>query len=165
VYPGQNLYGYVVGQNTPEIRNRKAFHDYHIVERMEAGIKLSGTEVKSVREGRVSMRDSHVEFEKGEAALIGLSIANYINRGYADHHTHRPRKLLMHRREIKKWAHRVLEKGYTVVPLRVYFNDRGYAKVEIALVQGKRQYDKRKAIAERESKRDLDRAKKEANRW
>lgn len=150
---------------TPEIRNRKAWHDYHIIEKLEAGIVLSGTEVKSVREGRVSMRDAHVEFQNDEAMLVGMSISSYINRGYAEHFTHRPRKLLLHRREIKRWARKTQEKGFTSVPLRVYFTDRGYAKVEIALAEGKRQYDKRKAIAERESKRSLDRAKKEANNW
>lgn len=151
--------------STPRIENRKAYHDYHIVEKLEAGIALSGAEVKSAREGRVSLRDAHVEFPNGEALLIGMAISEYANRGYTEHHIHRPRKLLMHRREIKRWAHKALEKSYTVIPLKMYFNDRGYAKVEIALAQGKRQYDKRRSIAERDAKRDLDRAKKEAKHW
>ena len=151
--------------STPEIRNKKAFHDYEIVERLEAGLVLSGPEVKSVREGRVSMREAHVSFENGQAILLGLAITPYVNRGYSEQHMHRPRKLLMHSREIRRWSGKVLEKGFTVVPLRVYFNDRGYAKVEIALARGKRQYDKRKAIADRDAKRELDRAQKEAKRW
>jgi len=150
--------------NTPEIRNKKAFHDYEIIDSLEAGIVLTGPEVKSVREGRVSLRDTHVSFESGQPELIGMQVSAYKNAGYREQHPIRPRRLLMHKRELKKWARRAFEKGFTVVPLKVYFNDRGYAKVEIALARGKREYDKRKAIAEREVKRDLARAKKEANR-
>ncbi len=150
---------------TPQIRNRKAFHDYHIVERLEAGIALKGTEVKSVREGKVSLRDCHVIFERGEAYLVGMSIASYANRGYADHGVHRPRKLLLKRREIKKLERQVLEKGVTIIPLKMYFNSRGYAKVEIALATGKRQYDKRKTIAKKDARRDMQRAMKEMDRW
>lgn len=149
----------------PEVKNRRAFHDYEIMDKLEVGIVLSGSEVKSLREGRVSMREAYVQFENGQAFLVGMAIAEYTNRGYSDHHTHRPKKLLMHKREIDRWAHKAFEKTLTVVPLRVYFNQRGYAKVEIALARGKRQYDKRHAIAERDSKRELARAKKEANRW
>lgn len=150
-------------RTTPVIENRKAFHDYEIVERLEAGVMLSGSEVKSAREGRVSLRDAYVSFERGEAFIVGMSIAMYANRGYTEHHVHRPRKLLMHKREIDRWQSKALEKSYTVIPLKMYFNDRGYAKLEIALAKGKRQYDKRRAIAERQIKRELDRAKKEAN--
>ena len=152
------------GATTPEIRNRKAFHDYEIVEKLEAGVVLSGTEVKSVRAGNVNLRDAHVSFENGQANLVGVTISEYANKGYASHHTTRPRRLLMHKREIARWARRAFEKGFTIIPLRVYFSERGYAKVEIALARGKRQYDKRHAIAERESKKHLDRAMKEANR-
>ncbi len=150
---------------TPEIRNRKAYHDYSIVEKLEAGISLRGTEVKSVREGKVSLRDSYVIFEKGEAMLVGMSISAYINRGYADHHIHRPRKLLLKRRELKRLERLKLEKGMTIIPLRMYFNSRGYAKVEIALATGKRMYDKRQTIAQKDAKRELQRAMKETNRW
>ena len=151
--------------NTPVINNRKAFHDYVIEERLEAGLVLYGTEIKSIRMGRVSLRDSHVEFNNGQAVLIGVSIAQYENRGYADHQPFRPRKLLLHKKEIRRLARKVQEKGMTIVPLKLYINDRGYAKLEIALAHGKRQYDKRKAIGEREAKRDLARAHKEARRW
>lgn len=153
-----------MGKGTPEIRNRKVFHDYHIGERLEAGLVLYGPEVKSVRDSRVSLRDAHVQFEREEAWLIGMSISHYDNRGYADHKPLRPRKLLLKRREIKKFARKVLEKGVTVVPLKMYFNDRGYAKVQIGLATGKRMYDKRKTIADRDAKRDLARAAKEARR-
>jgi SsrA-binding protein len=151
------------GAKTPEIRNKKARHDYSIVETLEAGLALHGPEVKSVREGRVSLRDSHVQFENGQAYLVGMQISEYANARPERQHPHRPRKLLMHRREIKKWSRKAFEKGFTVVPLRVYFNDRGFAKVEIALAKGKREYDKRQAIAAKQMKRDMDRAKKEAN--
>lgn len=150
-------------RGTPEIRNKKARHDYEIIETLEAGLVLHGPEVKSVREGRVSLRDSHVTFENGQPQLVGVQISEYSNARSEAQYPSRPRRLLMHRREIKKWSRRAFEKGYTVVPLRVYFNDRGFAKVEIALVRGKREYDKRQAIAERQNKRDLARAKKEAN--
>jgi SsrA-binding protein len=150
--------------STPVIQNRKVRHDYEILETLEAGLVLHGPEVKSVREGRVSLRDAHVTFEGDQAFLVGMSIAEYANARMDEQHPHRPRKLLMHRREIKRWARKSFEKGYTVVPLKVYFNDRGYAKVQIALARGKRQYDKRRTIAEREEKRRMDRIKKEINR-
>ncbi|MBD3167670.1 SsrA-binding protein SmpB, partial [bacterium] len=112
---------------SPEVKNRKVFHDYHIGEKFEAGLVLSGTEIKAVREGRVSLRDSHVIIEKGEAYVIGMAISHYANRGYEDHHPHRPRKLLLKKREIKKLARKVESKGSTIVPTRLYFNARGYA--------------------------------------
>lgn len=152
-------------QGSPEIKNRKAFHDYHIEDRLEAGIVLSGTEVKSVREGRVSMRDAYVDFSDENPTLVGLSIAHYENRGYTDHGVFRPRRLLMHNREIKQWARQVADKGFTAIPLRVYFNDRGYAKVEIGLARGKRQYDKRQTLAAKDAQREIERAKKEMQRW
>lgn len=148
----------------PEIRNRKVRHDYFIEETLEAGIVLHGPEIKSVRAGKVSLRDSHVEFSRGEAILVGMSIAQYDHRGYADHHPHRPRKLLLHRREIRKLERKSLEKGMTIVPLRMYFNARGFAKVELAVARGKRQYDKRAAIARRDAQRDLERAVKDARK-
>lgn len=148
----------------PEIKNRKAFHDYHISDRIEAGIALFGPEVKSLRAGMASLRDAYVQFEHGEAFIVGLSITAYANRGYADHRPLRPRKLLLHRRELKKLQRQSQDKGYTIVPLRVYFTDRGIAKVEIALAQGKRQYDKRATIASRDTEREVQRTIKEMNR-
>lgn len=148
--------------STPVINNRRAYHNYIIDEKIEAGIVLLGTEIKAVRMGKVSLRDAHVEFLDNEAILIGINISKYENSGYADHMPFRPRKLLLHKREIKRLARKVLEKGVTVVPLKMYFNDRGFAKVEIGVGRGKRQYDKRQAIAERDAKRDLARAAKNA---
>ena len=141
--------------------NRKAHHDYHILERMEAGIALRGTEVKSLRAGRVNLKDSYVEARDGEMTLIGTHISPYEAGNRFNHEPERPRKLLLHRREILRWGQKAREKGLTLVPLRLYFKN-GKVKVEIALVKGKRSYDKREAIATRESQRELDRARKEA---
>ncbi|MBZ0263374.1 SsrA-binding protein SmpB [bacterium] len=150
---------------TPVIKNRKARHDYHIEETFEAGLVLYGTEVKSVRQGSVTLRDAHVEFDGNQATVIGINIASYSHRGYSDHHTVRPRKLLLHKKEIKRLARKVLEKGLTIIPLKMYFNDRGYVKVELGLARGKREYDKRQTISKREADREMKRARKEIDRW
>ncbi len=142
-------------------RNRKAFHDYHIDDTLEAGIVLVGSEIKSIREGRVNLRDSYVTIRNGEAWLIGAHIAGYAQASYADHDPTRDRKLLLHRLEIYRWQRRVDQKGYTIVPLRLYLKN-NRAKVEIALARGKRQYDKRQAIAQRDAQRALERGIKEA---
>ena len=142
-------------------RNRKAFHDYHIDDTLEAGIVLVGSEIKSIREGRVNLRDSYVTIRNGEAWLIGAHIAGYAQASYADHDPTRDRKLLLHRLEIYRWQRRVEQKGYTIVPLQLYLKN-NRAKVEIALARGKRQYDKRQAIAQRDAQRALERGIKEA---
>ncbi|MBC7239061.1 MAG: SsrA-binding protein SmpB [Chloroflexi bacterium] len=143
--------------------NRKAYHDYFIEETLEAGLVLVGSEIKSIRAGRVNLRDSYVTFRNGEAWLIGCHIAGYSQASYLDHDPRRDRKLLMNKREILRWRQRAEQKGYTIVPLRLYLRN-NLAKVEIALARGKRQYDKREAIAERESQRDIERALKDALR-
>ena len=144
-------------------RNRKAFHDYFVEETMEAGMVLRGSEIKSIRAGSVNLRDSHVAIRSGEAWLIGAHIAGYAQASYADHQPRRDRKLLMHRREIERWRGKVEQKGYTIVPLRLYLKN-NRAKVEIALAKGKRAYDKREAIARRDSERSVQRAMREAMR-
>ena len=141
--------------------NRKAHHDYHILDRIEAGIVLQGTEVKSLRAGRINLKDSYAEFRDGELFLIGAHISPYEQGNRANHEPERERKLLLHRREILRLGLKAREKGLTIVPLRVYFKS-NRVKVELALVKGKRAYDKRVAIASREAKRDLDRAFKDA---
>jgi SsrA-binding protein len=143
--------------------NRKAYHDYFIEEKYEAGIALTGTEIKSVRASRVSLKDGYVTFRDGEAWLVNVHISPYEHRGYAGHDPTRDRKLLLHRREINHLMGRVKERGWTVVPLRMYIKN-GKAKVEIALVRGKRKYDKREAIAKRDYERELRRAYKEWKR-
>ncbi len=139
--------------------NKKARHDYHIIRSIEAGIALKGTEVKSVREGKVSLSEAYARFIKGELWIIGMHIAPYLKSDFVNHDPVRNRKLLLHRSELKKLIRQVEEKGVTLVPLKVYFK-RHLVKVEIGLARGKRQYDKRAAIAERDMKRDMDRRTK-----
>ncbi len=139
--------------------NRKARHDFFIEESMEAGIALRGTEVKSLREGRVNLQDSFCAIKDGEMWLMQAHISPYGQASHFNHEPRRRRKLLLHRREITKWDKAVREKGYTIVPLKIYFK-RGYAKVEIGLARGKKLYDKRATIAERDTKRRLDRVKR-----
>jgi len=137
--------------------NRRARHDYDITETYHAGLVLTGTEIKSVRAHRVDLRDAYGQVERGEAWLHNLHIAPY-EKGLRDSpDTRRRRKLLLHRREINRLLGRSLEKGLTIIALQVYL-ERGYAKVELALARGRRQYDKRRAIAEREARREEERA-------
>lgn len=143
--------------------NRKARHEYFIEETFEAGLVLRGSEIKSIRASKVSLQEAYVALESGEAFLHGAHIAPYNPASSQNHDPTRPRKLLLHRRELDKLTSRVAERGYTIVPLRMYLR-RGLAKVEIALAKGKRQYDKRRKIAERDAKRRIDRALAERNR-
>jgi SsrA-binding protein len=133
--------------------NRKAFHDYHILDTLEAGLALLGTEVKAIREGRVNLRDSYASIERGEVFLFNVNISPYSHRGYADHEPLRKRKLLLHKREILKLTGKTVEKGMTLVPLRLYFKN-GRVKVAVGLARGKKEYDKREAIKQRETERE-----------
>ena len=148
---------------TPTIRhiarNRKALHNYFIVQRFEAGIVLLGTEVKSVRSGAVGLRESYGVVEKGEVWLHNLSIRLYDHRGYTDHEPRRRRKLLLQRREIRRIEQRMLEKGHTLIPLSLYFKG-PFLKVELGLAKGKRQYDKRAQKEKAQMQRDLQREMK-----
>jgi SsrA-binding protein len=136
--------------------NRKAFHDYFIDDRTEAGLVLTGTEVKSLREGRAQLKDSHIQFRDGEAFLIGAHISIYGSGSWTNHLPERDRKLLLHRRELDRWASAVATRGVACVPLSLYFKG-SRVKAEIALVKGKKQHDKRDAIRDRELKREADR--------
>jgi len=144
-------------------QNRRARHDYHIGDTYEAGLALSGTEVKSLRAGRASLVDAFAQVESGEVWLIGMHIAEYAQGTWTNHPPRRKRKLLLHRHEIARLTAKSRDTGNTIVPLSLYFKD-GYAKVEIAVARGKREYDKRQAIAERESRREADRAMARARR-
>jgi SsrA-binding protein len=137
--------------------NRKARHDYHIEDVFEAGLVLRGTEVKSLRAGRASLVDGYASIDGGEAWLENVHIPEYLQGTWTNHATRRRRKLLLNRAEIDKLSGKVRESGYTLVPLSLYFKD-GKAKVEIALARGKRDYDKRQALKERQDKREADRA-------
>jgi SsrA-binding protein len=143
------------------VNNRQAFHDYHILETVEAGVALEGTEVKSVRAGNVNLRDAYARAEKGEIWLWNAHIAPFEQGNRWNHEPRRPRKLLLHTREIGRLATKATEAGNTLVPLRLY-DKNGKIKLELALGKGKRQYDKRAAIAERESKREIERVMKES---
>ncbi len=140
--------------------NRKARHDYEIVDTYEAGLVLQGSEVKSLRGGKVTIKDSFAHITHGEAWLIGLYIAPHAFSRQGGHEAERTRKLLLHRREIDRISGRMAEKGLTLVPLRIYFKD-GYAKVELGLARGKRTVDKRQALKERQQNREIQRALKE----
>jgi SsrA-binding protein len=133
--------------------NRKAYHDYHLLETFEAGIVLLGTEVKAIREGRVNLRDSFARLDDGEAYLYNVHISPYSHRGYAEHEPLRRRKLLLHRDEIRKLVGKTVEKGMTLVPVRMYFKN-GRVKVAVSLAKGKKDYDKRETIKRRETDRE-----------
>ena len=141
--------------------NRKARHDYFIEETFEAGLALTGTEIKSVRAGSVNLREGFVLVRDGEAWLMGVHIAQYRHGNRANHQETRSRKLLLHRRQIDHLHARATQRNWTIVPLRMYINSAGLAKVQIALVRGKRQYDKRQSIARRDAERDVSRALKQ----
>ncbi len=143
---------------TPTINNRRARFNYHVLDTYEAGIMLAGSEVKSLRESRASLQDAYARVSDGEAWIHGLHIAPYVF-ARDDLDPIRPRKLLLHRREIEELQRATMEKGMTLVPLRLYFKD-DRVKVEVAVARGKRSYDKRHAIAERDAQRDVDRALK-----
>ena len=137
-------------------QNRKARHDYEILETMEAGIRLAGTEVKSLREGRANLKDSYAAVHEGEVWLYGVHISPYSHGNINNHDPERDRKLLLHKREIRRLIGKTKETGLTLVPLQLYFK-RGKVKVEVALAKGKKQYDKRQAIAKRDTEREMKR--------
>jgi len=143
--------------------NRKAFHDYHILDTMEAGVALLGTEVKSIREGRVNLRDSFARVEDGEVFLYNVHISAYSHRGYADHEPLRRRKLLLRKQEIRKLIGKTVERGMTLVPVRMYFKN-NRVKVAVSLAKGKQAHDKREAIRARESDREARAAMKAGRR-
>ena len=137
--------------------NRKAYHDYHIEETVEAGLVLTGTEIKSIRAGRVNLRDAYARSENGELWLIGAHIAQYPGGNRYNHEPKRPRKLLLHHRQISELSGAVMRGGLTIVPLKLYLKN-GIAKVELGVARGKKVYDKREAIAQRDAQRDMERA-------
>jgi SsrA-binding protein len=138
-------------------RNRKARHEYDLIEKVEAGIVLTGTEVKSLRNGKANLEDAYAEIDKDEVWLLGCDIPEYVQANRMNHVPKRKRKLLLHRREISKLATRSNEKGMTLVPLSIYFK-KGMAKVELSVARGRKTYDKREAIKQQDAKRDMDRA-------
>lgn len=135
--------------------NKKAYHNYEIIESLEAGIALLGSEVKSIREGRVSLKDSYAEIRNGEVFLLHMNISPYEKANIFNHDPLREKKLLLHRQQIKRLIGKIREKSYTLVPTKVMFNEKGRVKVEISLAKGKRTYEKKRAIKEREIEREM----------
>lgn len=158
-----------MAKDDPEIEkivatNRKAFHDYIVIDIYEAGISLQGTEVKSCREGKVSLVDSFASIEKGEPYLYNMNISPYEKGNIYNHHPKRTRKLLMHRSEIRKLIGSITQKGFTLIPLRAYFKG-GRLKIELALAKGKKMYDKREDMKKRDHEREMDRFKKDKRKY
>lgn len=140
-----------------EIRNRSAFHEYFIEDKYDAGMVLTGTEVKALRSGKASFNDSFCTIDREEVWLRNLHIAEYEYGTYANHPPMRERKLLLRKREIRKLVNKLKDKGYTLIPLKIWFNEKGFAKIQIGLAKGKKLHDKRASIKEREAKRELKR--------
>ena len=139
------------------IKNRRAYFDYEVLDRYVAGIQLYGTEIKSIRESKASLADTYCTFQAGELWVRQMHIAHYQFGSYANHETKRDRKLLLQRKELRKLERQTKESGKTIIPLRLFINDKGLAKMEIGLCQGKHSYDKRHALQEKEQKREIDR--------
>jgi SsrA-binding protein len=145
----------------PIAENRKARHDYFVDEVVEAGLVLTGTEVKSLRAGRVNLRDSFARFDKGELFLFNCHIAPYEHGNRYNHEPYRTRKLLVHRKELRELAARVQQNGMTLIPLRMYFDHHGHAKLLVGVARGKKNYDKRRTVAAKEASRRIERALKQ----
>ena len=144
----------------PQVRNKKAYHNFELVEKLQAGIVLLGTEVKSLRDRGGDLDGSYARIINGECWLVGCKIAPYAQASYNNHDPNRNRKLLLHKLQIRKITSKLAQRGFTLVPLRIYFNERGLAKIELALAKGKRQYDKRQKLQKQQQKRDVARTLK-----
>ena len=142
------------------IKNRKASHEYEFIDKFVAGIVLTGTEIKSIRNSQVTMSDAHCVFIENELWIKNLHISEYSNGGYVNHEPKRERKLLLNRQELEKINGKVTTKGMTIIPTRLFVNDKGRAKLEIAVAKGKKLFDKRESIKDKDNKRDLDRIRK-----
>ncbi len=145
------------GQQQPKTVNKKAYRNFELIEKFEGGLGLLGTEVKSLRAGQGDLSGSYARIENGQCWLVGAKIAQYQQAGAAGHEPERKRKLLLHKHEIQKMRTKLEQRGFTLVPLQIYFNDRGFAKIKLALARGKRKYDKRRSITERQQKQDVER--------
>jgi len=147
-------------RNDINIRNKKAFFEYEIIDSLTAGIMLQGTEIKSIREGKAGLVDSYCQFFEGELYVKNMHIAEYFFGNLRNHEAKRERKLLLQRKELKKLERKVKETGLTIVPLRLYLNEKGFAKLDIGLAKGKKVYDKRETLKQDDARRDIDRAMK-----
>jgi SsrA-binding protein len=152
------------GNQAPETVNKKAYRNFELIDKFEAGVSLLGTEVKSLREAQASLDGSYARIIGDQCWLVGATIAQYQQAGANNYEPTRKRKLLLHKQEIHRIKTKLEQRGFTLVPLRIYFNNRGIAKIELSLAKGKKQYDKRRAIAERQQKREIDRTMKKFGR-
>jgi SsrA-binding protein len=148
----------------PKVVNKKAYRNFELIEKFEAGLELVGSEVKSLRASAADLDGSYARVKNGQCWLVGAKIAQYQQTQIVNHEPARKRKLLLHKAEIRRITTKLEQRGFTLVPLQVYFNKRGFAKIELALAKGKRQYDKRRVITERDQKRDIDRDMKRYRR-
>jgi len=139
------------------IKNRKALHEYHILQHFEAGISLTGTEIKSIRAGQINFKDSYAKISDGECWLMNFHISPWENASYSNHEAERPRRLLLHRHEIRRLKTKVDEQGMTLVPLEIYINDSGLCKLSLALAKGKKTFDKRDSLQKKDLERDQQR--------
>ncbi len=146
--------------NRINIKNKKAYHNYELIDRYTAGIQLLGTEIKSIRQGKVSLGESYCVFNKNELFIRGLQIAEYAWASYNSHEPGRERRLLLNRKELNKLQRKVKESGLTIVTLRIFIGENGYAKLEIALAKGRKEYDKREVLKRKDTQREMDRIKK-----
>jgi SsrA-binding protein len=142
-----------------KIKNRKASHEFFLIERMVAGIQLTGTEIKSIRAGKANLSESYCAFHQMELFVKGMHISEYVQGTYNNHEPKRDRKLLLNKRELKKLSVKVKEKGFTLIPVSLFVNNRGLAKLEIALAKGKHTYDKRESLKQKDSQREIERSK------
>ena len=145
--------------NNIQIKNRKASYEYEFIEKFQAGLILKGTEIKSLREGKASVQEAYCYLKDGEAFVKGMNIATYTQASFKNHDTTRDRKLLLNKKELERLKSKTEEKGLTIVPVRIFINDRGYAKLEIALAKGKKLFDKRESIKKKDQDRELKRIK------
>nr|WP_321450767.1 SsrA-binding protein [uncultured Carboxylicivirga sp.] len=146
--------------NRINIRNKRSTFDYELIERFTAGIQLAGTEIKSIRLGKASLVDSYCYFVKGELWLKGMRVSEYFYGTYNNHLPERERKLLLNKKELQKLERKTKESGLTIIPVRLFLNDRGFAKIEIALAKGKKQHDKRETLKQKDASREMDRVRK-----
>ena len=146
--------------STIQIKNRRASYEYEFIETYIAGLCLKGTEIKSIRQGRAALTDAYCVFYKGELYARGVHIAEYEKATHYNHDPRTDRKLLLNKKELKKWERKIKERGFTIIPVALFINDRGYAKLKIALARGKKVYDKRDSIKEKDMKRENDRFRK-----
>jgi SsrA-binding protein len=145
--------------NTVNIKNKSAWHEYELLDKFEAGMVLKGTEIKSIREGKVNLKDGYCSFNKNELYVFNIHISPYKQGSFYNHDSNRQRKLLLKKNELEKLLKKISEKGLTLIPTRLFISSRGFAKLEIALAKGKKLHDKRESIKEKDVKRDLERLK------